>query len=681
MKSGELCFMDPLFQNDRYVSIVSLAPDVIYTLSKDGTLTSLSSAFEKITGWKTDDWIGKNFAGLVHPDDLPLALKIFKKTLRGETITTFELRIIGKNDKYLVGEFSAGPDIANGKVVGQIGIARDNTEKRRREEEDKFLTRASKILSSSLDYNRTLRKLAKILVPQFADWGTVHIVEQGKLIQLVVAHKDPTKVKWALAYQRKRAKEVNTEEENQKTLESLARGESILYPLLTDELIRKLVKVEKDREILKKLGLTAFIRVPIMSGKKVLGSISLVSARMDRLYDETDLKFVQEIGKLAGHAIENAKFYYEAQSEIKKRKKTEEQMRKSRDELGAILKNISDGIAVQDEKGKLIYVNDAIAIASGYKSPAEMIANSYAWTKEFELKNENGENISLERFPSKRALSGEINPSAVINYRSKLTGEEKWSQVTSRPVFDNLGRVTTVVTVISDLTQAKELERRKDDFISIASHELKTPLTSIKGYVYLLKKMRGRRDLNLGYLDKIDRQLDKLIELIQDLLDLSRIQSGKIEYKIDKFDIGKLVKDVVLDFEKLDNSHKLILKNGVHKKLRGDKERISQVLVNLMTNAIKYSPNGGKVVVSVDNEEKGVRVSVKDFGIGIAPHEVDKIFDRFYRVKDAKGRTFPGLGIGLYISHEIISRHRGKLWVESKLGKGSTFNFRLPDRL
>jgi signal transduction histidine kinase len=217
-----------------------------------------------------------------------------------------------------------------------------------------------------------------------------------------------------------------------------------------------------------------------------------------------------------------------------------------------------------------------------------------------------------------------------------------------------------------------------DSFISIASHELRTPITSIKGYMYLLKKECKPEGKQFKYAVKIERQLDKLNELVQDLLDINRIKGGKLMYRVDKFSMASLIRNVVRDLQEITPNRKIILKNGIKKMIRGDSGRISQVLINLITNAIKYSPSDKKVLVNAEEENGNAHISVRDYGMGIGKSEKDKIFERFYRAKNARGETFPGLGIGLYLSREIVERHNGKIWVESRKGKGSTFHFTLP---
>jgi signal transduction histidine kinase len=229
----------------------------------------------------------------------------------------------------------------------------------------------------------------------------------------------------------------------------------------------------------------------------------------------------------------------------------------------------------------------------------------------------------------------------------------------------------------------RELQRaisHRDNFISIASHELKTPLTSLKVYAeVLLRQFNVKGDKKTTeYLIKINRQIDKLSLLIQDLLDVSRIQTNQMNFREEKFDLNDVAKEVIDNVQQIADHHQIKLSGAIKKKIWGDRERISQVLMNLLTNAIKYSPKADKIIVTLKETNLDAIISVKDFGIGINKEHQKKIFDRFYRISDTKGRTFPGLGIGLFISLAIIRRHGGEITLTSQMGQGSIFRFTIP---
>ncbi len=225
-----------------------------------------------------------------------------------------------------------------------------------------------------------------------------------------------------------------------------------------------------------------------------------------------------------------------------------------------------------------------------------------------------------------------------------------------------------------------QVEKGKDEFINMASHELKTPITSLKVYIQVVSKHIAEKNLSEAnrYLSKIDEQTNKLTSLIVDLLDMSRIQTGKMKVEKEPMNIDVLIDDTVEALQGTTKKHQIIAKGDLQRMVSADRYRIYQVLVNLLTNAIKYSPKGGKIIVETKNMNGRAVISVKDEGMGIDRKYQKKIFERLYQVTDRKEKTFPGLGIGLYISNEIVKRHGGKMWVESRKNKGSTFYFDLP---
>jgi PAS domain S-box-containing protein len=250
------------------------------------------------------------------------------------------------------------------------------------------------------------------------------------------------------------------------------------------------------------------------------------------------------------------------------------------------------------------------------------------------------------------------------------------------PIKDGAGNITGAAKIARDITERLEIERRKDEFISMASHELKTPVTSIKGFTQLLRRRFQKRDdqESIHFLARMDVQLIKLTQLIHDLLDISKMQTGQLVYREEPFELDVLVQEIIENMQGTTQTHLLILEKAERVRVFGDRDRLGQVLMNLLTNAIKYSSRADKVLVQVVAEGTQAVVRVQDFGVGIAKAYQEKIFERFYQVSEPEMKTYPGLGIGLYIASEIIKRHQGCIWVESRKGAGSTFSFRLPLR-
>lgn len=224
------------------------------------------------------------------------------------------------------------------------------------------------------------------------------------------------------------------------------------------------------------------------------------------------------------------------------------------------------------------------------------------------------------------------------------------------------------------------LDKQKDKFLGMASHELKTPITSIKAFSQVLYRKIDKKEHReyASLLENINAQTDKVTKLINDLLNVSNIEEGKLVLNKEKFNADELIEKTISDIQFTTDTHKILKKGSIKTLAFGDADRLSQVLSNLLTNAIKYSPKADKVVVQVSENKTHALVTVKDFGPGISKEDQYKIFDRFYRTKDHEEKNIAGFGLGLYIAAEIIKRHDGELHVESKKGDGAMFSFTIP---
>lgn len=235
--------------------------------------------------------------------------------------------------------------------------------------------------------------------------------------------------------------------------------------------------------------------------------------------------------------------------------------------------------------------------------------------------------------------------------------------------------------IISIVSEARyEMENQKDEFIGFISHELKNPLSSIKGFSGLIinnaKKKKDEKILSYG--EQISIQSNIILELINDLLDLTRIEIGKFTYSNSFFNVEDITREIVAH-QRIISKNRIIELHGRSKKLLyADKYRVGQVIINLLTNALKYSPENKKVLLRLKETKEKILFNIKDYGMGIPHNEQKMIFNRFYRTRNTERKRSEGLGLGLYIANQIIKHHKGELWVESKEGKGSTFSFYLP---
>lgn len=294
--------------------------------------------------------------------------------------------------------------------------------------------------------------------------------------------------------------------------------------------------------------------------------------------------------------------------------------------------------------------------------------NNYAWN-----------------IPKLKTLLEKILPtnSHLDNYEVEINHPHIGKRVmllNARKTYRQVNNTEAILLAFEDVTIKKQLETQKDDFIGIVSHELKTPLTTIMAYSQLLGKYLKNNHDEKGslYLSKMTNQMERLTQLIASFVNVYKIQTGKLILNKTSFILDNLIMEIISNYKLTNKSY--IVEFRVHSNIPvyADRERIAQVLVNLISNAIKYSPKATKVIVKSIYEPKKVTVSVRDFGFGITKDEQKKVFERFYRVQNKKEYKISGLGLGLYITSEIIYQHKGKIWIVSEEGKGSTFYFTLP---
>ncbi|HLI05900.1 MAG TPA: PAS domain S-box protein [Ktedonobacteraceae bacterium] len=359
--------------------------------------------------------------------------------------------------------------------------------------------------------------------------------------------------------------------------------------------------------------------------------------------------------------------------DISERKRSEEALQLSRHRLELAIQASEAGLWYCDLPFDKLIWNEKVKGHFGLPADAEVDINLF-----YELLHPD------DRERTRQAIEQSIEKHSIydIEYRtiSPADGRVRWIHAIGRAFYDLDGTPRRFDGLTLDVTERKRAEQRKDEFLSMVSHELKTPVTSIKGFTQLLRRRFQQRDdeQSLQFLTRMDGQLTRLTKLINDLLDISRMQTGQIVYRQELFNLDAHMREVVENVQATTQTHQLLIEGETRAHVYADRDRIGQVLINLLTNAIKYSPDANRVIIRLEQRDHEAIVSVQDFGIGIAEPHHEKIFERFYQVADGDMRTFPGLGIGLYIATEIIKRHQGRIWVNSKPDEGATFSFALP---
>lgn len=352
-------------------------------------------------------------------------------------------------------------------------------------------------------------------------------------------------------------------------------------------------------------------------------------------------------------------------SEIETRKKAQAELKEQVDQLHKTLESLPQIAFTATREGEVDFVNKQWF---EYSSSMKVFPPTYEG----------------ERICEKWAVYREKGSPFELEVRIKALQSELYRYHLLRIIpIKEKNTIVSWVGTFTDIDDQKQIEKRKDEFLSIASHELKTPLTSIKAYTQLLDRSIGKEDTSETasvYINRVQDQLQKLDRLIADLLDISKIENGKLKLNKAGFDFEILLNHVIETVYQVHNRTVLTIErvgDTIDFPVVADKIRIEQVLINYLTNAIKYSPGSGRVIIATQKGDTYLKVSVTDFGIGVPENKLDSVFDKFYRVEESSVK-FQGLGIGLYICSEIIRQHEGTYGVESRVGEGATFYFTIP---
>jgi len=340
----------------------------------------------------------------------------------------------------------------------------------------------------------------------------------------------------------------------------------------------------------------------------------------------------------------------------------------------SLMESMAVAVYTCDMEGKVNFYNDAAVVLWGRvpKLGVEL------WCGSHKMYTLDGNWMPHDQCPAAISLK-EMRAVKAEALVQRPDGNMRHVLVFPRPEYDMDGKAIGLINAVVDITERKALERQKDDFMGIVAHELKTPVTSIKGFAQILM----RRLSKLGdekfmiVQGRMETQLNNLTKLIDRMLNAAKIESGELEFKKERFDLALLLHDVVENVQLTIITHQLMLNPGEGIFVEGDKELTEQVIINLLSNAIKYSPKANKVYIAIHQENNRAVCSFRDLGSGIPAEQTDSIFEKFYRVKTENLNRFPGLGLGLYLSAEIIRQQGGAIWVESVVDEGSKFSFSL----
>jgi PAS domain S-box-containing protein len=511
-----------------------------------------------------------------------------------------------------------------------------------------FIAEASELLSSSLDYSATLARLARLVVPRLADWCAVDMLGlDGELERLAVAHEDPDKVSWAYELQERYPPRPDDLHGVSYVLRS---GEPEFFPEISNELLEESIGDDEElRQIMDELGLRSAICVPLRARGRTLGALTLIAAESHPPYTEADFELALELARRAGTAVDNSRLFQTAEK---------------RANAARALGYVADGVVLLDLDGVVRHWNPAAALITGV-SEEQAIGNPVEAVLP-------GWQSIASHVPL--VLRGEVTARPVTVPLS-LQGREAW--VSASGV--DFGEGT--VYALRDVTDERALEKARSDFVATASHELRTPLAAVYGAVRTLR----REDLVLAeedraaFLEMIESESVRLSQIVDQILVAGQLDADAVEIALEECDAAAIAAGVIESASvHLPPGVSLTMNSDAQRRILCDENKLRQVLVNLVDNAIKYSPDGGEVEIRLDSENGECLIEVADEGLGIPSSERERIFEKFYRLDPQQTRGVGGSGLGLYICRELVERMNGRLEVDSEPGKGSRFTVALP---
>jgi signal transduction histidine kinase len=351
------------------------------------------------------------------------------------------------------------------------------------------------------------------------------------------------------------------------------------------------------------------------------------------------------------------------------------ELRRRDEAVRATLDGMADAVLVLDAGGRVVEANQAAVALLRVAGTSELLVSFAALASRFDLRRADGAALAPDELSLERVLAGETVRALELSLR-RPDGEEVFVELTASPVRERRGGPGRLaVAVLRDMSEVRHFRELREDFLATAAHEFKTPLAVIKAQAQLLEK---RAAVDPQALRAVGRQVERLTRLTQQLLELSRSRLGEPARGRERYDLGDQAEAVAERRRPLSGDHALRVTRAAPAPVLADRARIEQVLDNLLDNAVRFSPAGCEVEVTVARQGAEARVSIRDRGVGIPRDRQDRIFERYYRAHAGTDEDYGGLGVGLGLSREILARHGGRIWFQSEPGAGSTFTFALP---
>jgi PAS domain S-box-containing protein len=710
----------------RFRAMFDQAAVGITLVALDGQFLQINPAFCEITGYSHEELIQMNFQEITHPDDLEVdwdyARRVLAKEISGYSL---EKRYIRKDGAIIwVNLTSSAVWNDHGQPKYAMGIVEDISDRKQTEATQNFLVEASALLASSLDYQVTLTGVANLAVPTLADWCIVDIFREdwsSKQIALATANFAKRS-----NLQELRRRYPSENEELHPLMQQVRQGQSVFYPEFSDAIFVEMAREQAHLQLLQSLGIRSLMVIPLRSRGQVFGAISFVMAESGRHYEQADLALAEDVARRAATAIDNARLYQETQQAQQAAERAVNRtvlLQRITAALSQALtpQQVADvvmnqGVAALGAKaGSVLLLTDQGAAlktvqAIGYSQSDIDAVGTFPLTAPIPSAEvvRTGQPIFIDnraewlaRYPNLAhipAKNGDFAYACVpliqeekaigtlgLNFAIAQTFNQEYQGfmlTLGQQCAQAIARAQLYEAEQTAREEAETANRIKDEFLAVLSHELRTPLNPILGWAKLLRTRQFDEATKIRALETIERNAKLQTQLIEDLLDVSRILQGKLQLNVCTVDLRKTI-TAALETVRLAAEAKSIEIQTTFSaeivQVMGDSDRLQQVIWNLLSNAVKFTPSGGRVEIRLEQIGVNAQIQVIDTGKGINPEFLPYVFDYFRQADSKTTRVFGGLGLGLAIVRRLVELHGGTVQAESSgEGKGATFALRLP---
>lgn len=631
----------------RYRELVSNADDVIYTLRLDGTVVDVNQAVERVLGYRPDELVGVPFERLVVPDQLPLTRGMLQRKLGGEASSRYELDVMTRGGRRVTLEINTRLVTSDGLPAAIHGVARDITSRRQQTRQAQLSAAIGAALTARRPLDEQLRACAQAVVDHLGvAFARIWLLDERDPRTLLLTASAGMYTHLDGGHSRVRVGE-----------HKIGRIADAREPFLTNDVVND--PEISDHDWARREGMIAFAGYPLLLAGDLLGVVGLFSRH--RL-DDTALSVLRSVVDAIAVAIDRDTVERARDAVLEREREARVWAEMAEARYRDLFEGVADGIVVSDDQLMVQDANAAALRIFGYDrdefvgGPLARIARQpLSWTPD-----------------DRDALVAAGEWQGEVELRRK-DGSKVPVEVRTTVVEVPNGRV--YLSSVRDISDRRHLERLERDFLAMVTHDIRTPLTSIKGWMQLLHRRDYLRERDRTTVRRTLDQVEIISHLINDLADLVRMEAGQLHLNLEPVDLLPLVREQVELVQEQTKAHRLHLE-AREGPIEGawDRQRIAQIFQNLLTNAVKYSPRG-EISIRVDTSEEGARVQVVDRGIGISPEHLPLLFERFYR----EGVTGAGgLGLGLHITRMLVEAHGGTITAESEQGAGSTFTVTLP---